>query len=42
MECDGCGELDFTMDCEVNEDETELECEGSDDWSNYEFEWDRN
>ena len=42
MECDGdCGSLDFTMDCKVNNDETELECDGSDAWKNYEFEWKR-
>lgn len=41
LDCDGPSELDFTMDCEVNDDEDELECTGDGGWRDYEFEWER-
>lgn len=42
MECDGdCSDLDFTMDCEINEAGDELDCEGDGGWESYEFEWEK-
>jgi hypothetical protein len=38
----GCSNLDFTMECELNEDSDEMECKGDNGWENYEFEWERN
>ncbi len=40
MECEGdCAFLDFTMTCELSGDGDELECEGDELWTDYEFNW---
>ncbi len=36
-----CSEDDFTMECRINDDEDELDCEGNGLWDGYEFEWER-
>ena len=42
MECDGdCSALDFEMRCELTDDATTLDCNGSDAFDDYEFEWDK-
>jgi hypothetical protein len=41
MEADSTSELDFEMECDMNDDGDELECEGDDLFENYEFEWER-
>jgi hypothetical protein len=40
MECIGnCTELDFTMECQLDDDE--LECDATDLWETYDFRWQR-
>ena len=40
MESEDDSSLDFTMDCEMNSDKDELDCEGDDLWGGYVLEWD--
>ncbi len=40
MECDGnCSELDFTMECDLKDED--MDCKGEDMWENYDFEWEK-
>lgn len=40
MECDGtCADENFTMECEMNDAEDKMDCEGDKIWSEYSFEW---
>jgi hypothetical protein len=41
--CDGdCGDLDFTMECELSgDDDDELDCTGDGLWRDFEFEWEK-
>ncbi|MDP7110407.1 MAG: hypothetical protein QGH45_00515 [Myxococcota bacterium] len=41
MEADSTSELDFEMECDMNDAKDELECEGDDLFESYEFEWER-
>jgi len=36
--CDGD---DFTMSCDLSSSASKLDCTGSDEWTGYEFEWDK-
>jgi hypothetical protein len=42
LECKGdCASFDFKMDCELNDDEDEMECDGDGAFRDYVFEWKR-
>lgn len=40
MECDGCADFDFDMECDMVYDDR-LECDGDGPWESYAFEWER-
>lgn len=40
LECEGdCSSFDFKMDCEMNADQDEMDCDGDERFSDYVFEW---
>jgi len=40
MQCEGCSDFDFDMDCDLVYDDR-LECDGDGPWADYVFEWER-